>query len=339
MSTQDTNTNAVPAAKKPRAPRKPKGTPAVGAAMLAAAEKARPDVLEQLRQAQAENAALNAKIARDLNPVEYVCNLLGKCAEPLETRQQIARNIANSAMFGYIYANAPEREHQLARATALADMAAMDLSFLAPVGTEQLDLSATREHRSEYYLWALSCAYDEATRLAKEVMAQPMYGMPMQLQDVALLVLQSAGTSSMDALRNEMAMALLTEKQKLAMSKIREAEAATERGKWQAVLPALLRNMFDVINGSVNPKPVDAHPAVELRMLQKLDERLMQAADKAALGLAKVGKQGIGELYARIAALNGVQRELERESIVDRACRLQPEVRALRDELIARGLL
>lgn len=339
MSTQDTN--AVPATKKPRAPRKPKTTPAVGAALIAAAEQARPDVLAQLRQAQADNALVNAKIARDLNPVEYVCSLLGACAEPLETRQQIARNIANSAMFGYIYANAPEREQAGARATALADMAAMDLSFLAPVGTEQLDLSATREHRSEYYLWALSCAYDEATRLAKEVMAQPMYGMPMQLQDVAVLVLQSAGTSSMDDLRNQAIQALLTPKQRESMRLIQEAEAATERSKWQAVLPALLRNMFDVINGAVNPKPVNAHPAVELRMLQKLDERLMQAADKAALGLAKVGKQGIGELYARIAALNAVQAEIDPvrgKPLVDRACDLQPELADLRNELIARGM-
>lgn len=335
MPTNNTNANATV---DTAAVAEPVAQPAVGAALVQAADKALPNVLEQLKQAQREQAARAAKAKLVLDPVQYVCDLLGDCAKPLETRQQIAKNIANTAMFGYIYANAPEREQDNAKATALADLATLDLSFLAPVGTEQLDLSASREHRSEYFLYALACAYDEATSLAKQVMAAPQWGMPMQLQDVAQLVLQSAGTSSMDAMRNEMAMALLTEKQKLAMSKIREAEAATERSKWLAVLPSLLRNLHNVMTGITSPSAVDAHPAIELRLLQKLDDRLSAAADRAALGIAKVGKSGAGELYARIAALNNVQRELERESLVDRACRMQPEVRALRDELVARGL-
>ena len=321
-----------------KTPRSRKNT-AVGDALVQAADKAQPNVLEQLKAAQREQAAQAAKAKLVLDPVQYVCDLLGDCAKPLETRQQIAKNVANTAMFGYVYANAPEREQDASKAAALADLAALDLSFLAPVGTEQIQLSASREHRSEYYLYALACAHGEATSLAKQVMASPQWGMPMALQDVAQLVLQSAGTSSLDSMRDEIAQALLTEKQKAAMNKIRETEAATERSKWIAVLPSILRNMHNVITGLSQPTAVEPHPAIELRLLQKLDERLSAAADRAALGIAKVGKSGAGELYARIAALNGVQRELERESLVDRACRLQPEVRALRDELIARGLL
>lgn len=328
----------MPTNNTPKTPRSRKNT-AVGDALVQAADKAMPNVLEQLKAAQREQAAQAAKAKLVLDPVQYVCDLLGSVADPLETRQQIAKNIANTAMFGYIYANAPEREQDGAKAAALADLAALDLSFLAPVGTEQLELSASKEHRSEYFLYALACAHNEASSLAKQVMAAPQWGMPMALQDVAQLVLQSAGTSSLDGLRNEIANALLTEKQKLAMQQIREAEAATERSEWIAVLPSLLRNLHNVITGLTEPRAVDPHPAIELRLLQKLDERLSAAADRAALGIAKVGKSGAGELYARIAALNNVQRELERESLVDRACRLQPEVRALRDELIARGLL